>query len=125
MGPRHWEILRKIPRQVSPYCPIPRTFNQYIDSMEAWEVDLLRDTYLSVDPRSAAFELQEGICAGCDHSEKFGNQGAFGWIVSSPDGERIASGKGPSRGSTLDSYRAECSGMLAIMWRLDGIYLHR
>ncbi|KAI2490281.1 hypothetical protein MHU86_24302 [Fragilaria crotonensis] len=41
--------------------------------------------------------------------------GAFGWTISTIQGERVASGMGPSRGSRMDSYRAECSGVLSIL----------
>ena len=40
---------------------------------------------------------------------------AFGWAISTPGGERAAVGRGPSRGMSMDSYRAECSGYLSIL----------
>ena len=53
--------------------------------------------------------------AGSDGSEKYGTDGAFGWMISNAVGERAAAGMGPSRGWRMDSYRAECSGMLSLL----------
>ncbi|KAI2493031.1 hypothetical protein MHU86_21505 [Fragilaria crotonensis] len=92
------------------------TFSSFIDSLDPWEDDLvLRNTRMNVDPRLAVLELQNNFLAGSNGSSKFQTQGAFGWVVSTSSGERIATGNGPSRGATVDSYRAECSGLLAIL----------
>lgn len=44
-----------------------------------------------------------------------GTDGAYGWMICNSEGERTASGMGPSRGLRMDSYRAECSGMLSCL----------
>ncbi|KAI2500799.1 hypothetical protein MHU86_13656 [Fragilaria crotonensis] len=54
------------------------------------------------------------LCCRSDGSEKFGTDGAFGWTLSNTNGKE-RQGMGPSRGSVMDSYRAECSGMLSIL----------
>jgi hypothetical protein len=36
-------------------------------------------------------------------------------MLSNVSGERAAAGMGPSRGWRIDSYRAECSGMLSLL----------
>lgn len=91
------------------------TFSTFIESLDPWEYDLLQHTRLN-DPRLAVLELQNNFFAGSDGSSKFQKQGsAFGWVVSTSSGERIATGNGPSRGATVDSYRADCSGMLTIL----------
>ncbi|KAI2511880.1 hypothetical protein MHU86_2396 [Fragilaria crotonensis] len=111
-----WELLSKATQRTEkPSLPIPRTFEQFIAQLDPWEEDLLRYTSTSYDPRMTVLELQDGFFAGCDGSSKHNTQGAFGWMISAPTGERMASGNGPSRGATVDSYRAECSGMLAIL----------
>ena len=111
-----WEVIHRY--EVIPNGP-PRadwsTFHSFIESLEPWETDLLRRTRLYVDPRWAVMELQDNFRAGSDGSSKYGNQGAFGWSVRTLEGETIADGSGPSRGATVDSYRAECSGMLAFL----------
>ena len=92
------------------------TFKDYVQQLKPWEIDLLRHTELLVDPYTACFlELQQGFEAGSDGSEKFGTDGSFGWEISTSQGERAATGMGPSRGQVMDSYRAECSGLLSIL----------
>ncbi|KAI2498549.1 hypothetical protein MHU86_15945 [Fragilaria crotonensis] len=96
--------------------PLPvATFDDYVQQLDAWEVDLLRHTDLFVDPYTACLELHQGFEAGSDGSEKYGTDGSFGWMISTSQGERVATGMGPSRGYVMDSYRAECSGMLSIL----------
>lgn len=116
VGEEHWEVTtrtevsaERIPRNM------PSSFSDFIQTLEAWEVDLLRHTEQFVDPNTLCLELQDGFVAGCDGSEKFGTNGAYGWMISTPSGERAACGMGPSRGLVMDSYRAECSGLLAIL----------
>lgn len=58
------------------------TFSSFIDSLDPWENDLLRNTRMNVDPRLAVLELQNNFLAGSDGSSKFQTQGAFGWVVS-------------------------------------------
>ena len=41
--------------------------------------------------------------------------GAFGWMLSNPEGDIAASAMGPARGAKMDSYRAECTGMLSLL----------
>ncbi len=53
--------------------------------------------------------------AGSDGSEKHGTDGAFGCMISNTSGGRAAAGMGPSRGWNMDSYRAECSGILSLL----------
>ena len=95
--------------------PSPRTFSEYILRLDPWEVDLLRHTELFQEPHTSCVALQNGFRAGSDGSEKFGTNGAFGWVIRDLEGHRVASGMGPSRGLVMNSYRAECSGMLAIL----------
>lgn len=113
-----WEVIN---RGMVLYPNVARsdlsTFSSFIELLAPWEIDILRHTKLSVDPRLAVWELQEHFQAGTDGSSKYNEtQGAFGWVVvSTSSGERIASGNGPSRGAKIDLYRAECSGMLAFL----------
>ncbi|KAI2493074.1 hypothetical protein MHU86_21458 [Fragilaria crotonensis] len=112
-----WEVIRRGMVLCSNVAQSDMsTFSSFIESLAPWEIDILRHTTLSVDPRMAVWELQEHFQAGTDGSSKHhGTQGAFGWIVTTSSGERIASGNGPSRGAKIDSYRAECSGMLTFL----------
>ena len=70
---------------------------------------------LELDPAYICFDLQLYFYAGgTDGSVKYGTHGSFGWNLSNPEGERMATAMGPSRGSKMDSYRAECTGMLSM-----------
>jgi hypothetical protein len=53
--------------------------------------------------------------AGTDGSVKHGIHGSFGWSLSNPEVDRVATAMGQVRGPTLDSYRAECTGMLSLL----------
>lgn len=91
------------------------TFEIFLESLDAWEYDLLRHSTLIFDPFTVCSKFDIGFLAGSDGSEKFGTDRAFGWSLSTNDGVRTASGMGPSRGLKMDSYRAECRGMLSIL----------
>ena len=91
------------------------TFENFLEALDIWEYDLLRHSKLAFDPFTVSSKLGTGFSAGSDGSEKFGTDGAFGWSLSTIDGVRTAWGMGPSRGLKMDSYRAECSGMLSIL----------
>ena len=110
-----WRITYRSQRQNPRPPPAAATFEDYVQQLHPWEIDLLRHTELLVDPYTVCLELQQGFEAGSDGSEKFGTDGSFGWIISTSQGERAATGMGPSRGQVMDSYRAECSGMLSIL----------
>jgi hypothetical protein len=111
-----WSLThRMMPLRVSTTQTVHRTFSEYILSLDPWEVDLLRYTEVFQDPHTGCVALQRGFRAGSDGSEKLGTNGAFGWTIRNLEGDRVASGMGPSRGLVMNSYRAECSGMLAIL----------
>jgi hypothetical protein len=91
------------------------SFEDYLLTLEAWEYDLLRHSDLFADAFTISDDLKTWFVAGSDGSEKYGKEGAFGWLISNTSGERSAAGMGPSRGWQMDSYRAECSGMLSLL----------
>ena len=70
---------------------------------------------LALDPAYVSFDLQLYFYAGTDGSVKHDTRGAFGWMLSNTEGERVAWAKGPARGAQMDSYRAECTGMLSLL----------
>lgn len=80
-----------------------------------WEVDLLQHVHLSLDPAYVCFDLQMYFYAGTNGSVWHETDGVFGWMMSNTEGERAASGMGPARGAAMDSYRAECTGMLSLL----------
>ena len=112
-----WEIVQRTQIRLDSRNPIsqPMTFGAYVETLDAWEIDLLRHTQCFADPMMISLELCFQFMAGSDGSERYDTHGAFGWMVSNLSGERIASGMGPSRGYRMDSYRAESSGMLSFL----------
>ena len=52
-----------------------------------------------------------------DGSVKFETNGSFGWIAANTEGYRVASPMGPARCAQMDSYHAECTGMLSLLPR--------
>ena len=93
---------------------IASTFTEYISMLPPWEAELLGFVETSLDPFSVAHALSYGVRAVSDGSVWDGNQGSFGWMVSTKEGDRLARGMGPARGSQVDSYRAEAYGMLTV-----------
>ena len=61
------------------------------------------------------FDLQIYFYAGSDGPVKLETNGSFGWIVANTEGYRVASAMGPARCAKMDSYRAECTGMLSLL----------
>ena len=114
---RRWKIIGVTQRLMLPRPPRHSTFRQYLNSLVPWECeDLLQHVTLTLDPRYSCFELHQSFFAGTDGSVKYNKEGAFGWVVATPaEGDRIANGMGPSRSFKMDSYRAECSGMLSFL----------
>ena len=80
---------------------------EFVHCFLPWETDLLQQHELYVDPYTAHLELIRHFFAGSDGSEKYGNQGAFSWVISSYLGKRDAVGIGPSCRSVMDSYQAK------------------
>ncbi len=91
------------------------TFAEFIATLEPWEIDLLQHHELQVDPYILCLEIQPQFFAGSNWSEKYGVQGAFGWSISTAYGDRVGNGMGPARGRRMDSYRAECTGVLSLL----------
>lgn len=91
------------------------TFDLFIETLEPWETELLRQVTTTVDPYTLCLELTPGFRAVSDGSVTRGQHGSFGWVVSSLKGERLATGQGPVRGRSLHSYRAEAYGLLSLV----------
>jgi ribonuclease HI len=116
-GPNEWAVTHttNVCTLMDPRQRPVATFDDYLATLEAWEYDLLRHSTLFSDAFTISEDLRTSFVAGSDGSEKYGTDGAFGWMISNAVGERAAAGMGPSRGWRMDSYRAECSGMLSLL----------
>ena len=95
------------------------TFSAFVETLPAWEQELLAHTKMATDAYAVGIALEHGIRAVSDGSEWFQTQGSFGWILSSDLGERLATGMGPARSSRPNSYRSEGYGMLALLCQLQ------
>ena len=91
------------------------TFDAFVNTLEPWEIDVLRMTTLHVDPNAVCEALSRGLRAASDGSVRFLSQGAFGWALSTAQGLQAATGMGPARGPRPSSYRAESYGLLSIL----------
>ena len=103
---------------LDPACtPVYESFNSYIRTLPPpWEADILQHVTLALDPAYVCFDLQQiYFYAGSDGSVKLETKGSFGWIVANTEGYRVASTMGPARCPKMDSYRAECTGMLSLL----------
>ena len=113
--PNHWQLRYVAATELQPPSQSPSEFDQYVSQLQEWEAELLKHHEFESDPFTASDYLAHGLRAVSDGSVWEGNQGAFGWTVSTHGGERFSQGMGPARGATVDSYRAEAYGMLAIL----------
>ena len=91
------------------------TFQEFINQLPEWERELLQYLELASDAYTVGVAISHGLRAVSDGSVWDNNQGAFGWTISTDQGERMARCMGPARGARLDSYRAEAYGMLSAL----------
>jgi exonuclease III len=114
--PDHWQV-NPITHPIQIITPPARaeTFAAFVDTLEPWEIDVLRMTTLNVDPNAICAALSHGLRAASDGSVRFLTQGAFGWALSTDQGIQAATGMGPARGPRPSSYRAEGYGLLSIL----------
>jgi hypothetical protein len=106
-----------IPPSITPLDKPPQTaasFSEYLSSLDTWETELFDDLTMHVD----CYELIRLVETQMTQttqvqlitvSDGFDNAGAmtFGWIISLPDGTRLARCVGPAYGPFGTSFRAE------------------
>jgi hypothetical protein len=117
---------------MSPIPSIPETFQEYADSLPLWEQDLfsqldmvygcftildLIDQYPVAEASGSPDQLQRQLSSLLAVSDGLSMDGTmtFGWTMSLPNGQRIASCAGPAPGSKDSSFRAEAYGMLSMV----------
>jgi hypothetical protein len=82
--------------------------------LEDWEAELLAQVHLTHDAFTVITKMKTGFLAAGNGSVRHDHNRAFGWIISTTDGERIARAKGPVRGYCPTSYRAEGYDILCL-----------
>ena len=115
VGTDLWNLLHVSVMKIPESRRMAATFAQFVSDLPPWESELLQQLDLSEDPFTVSDSLAHGVRAVSDGSVWTGNQGSYGWILSTDTGDRLARGMGPARGATVDSYRAEAYGMLTIL----------
>ena len=94
-------------------------FLEFIQRLPEWERELLQFLELASDAHSVGVAISHGLRVESDGSVWDNNQGAFGWTLSTDQGDRMARCMGPARGARLDSYRAGAYGMLSVLCFLN------
>jgi hypothetical protein len=101
----------------------PRTFTDYLATLDQWERILFDHLDLTVSPYEiiATLDSHEAIYSANDASVK-DYQGSFGWLLSSPDGTITLKCSGPAYGKQMKSYRAEGYGVLSLLRFIYQLY---
>ena len=94
-----WQLGKPLPRFYPSVTPssATSTFDLLIHSLDPWEVELLRQVTLELDPYSLCLDLIPGFRAVSDGPVKLHTHVSFGWVLSSLDGKRLAYGMSPGR----------------------------
>jgi hypothetical protein len=133
LGKDKWHVEHQLPAPItSPISHIPETFQEYVDALPLWEQDLfsqlemsfecytildLIDQYPAVPSSGSSDQFQRQLSTLItisDGSSMDGNM-TFGWTMSLPNGQRIASCASPAPGSKDSSFRVEAYGMLSMV----------
>ena len=96
---------------------VQEDFHTYLNNLDGeWEIELLAKAQLTHDAFTTCAKMRKnGFHAAGDGSVQHEHHGAFGWIISTREGERLARANGPVRGYRPTSYRAEGYGILSIL----------
>jgi hypothetical protein len=99
-----------------PQVRVQEDFHKYLQQSDEWELELLANVQLTHDAFTTLAKMRiKGFLAAGDGSVRYTRYGAFGWIISTGEGERLVRANGPVRGYRPTSYRAEGYGILSIL----------
>ena len=84
-----------------------------IPTLDDWEQHLLKDLELLTSEADIWNCLTHRQCFLVSDGSAPDGKGSFAWVLSTPDGRRLAQCSGPTFGYKLNSYRAEGYGMLS------------
>ena len=109
-----------LPR-VNPPPTIAATFSEFLLALPFWETELFSDLIMHVDcyellrqvDHQAARRTDIQLLTMSDGSDISGAM-TFGWVISLPDGTRLARCSGPAYGPFGSSFRAEGYGFLSV-----------
>jgi len=86
-----------------------------VDQLDTWETDLLDQLQFLNRSSTILDRFAAGRLLFCSDGSAAHHQGSFGWILSTPTGERLARCNGPAYGHKISSYRAEGYGLLSVL----------
>jgi hypothetical protein len=101
---------------VAPSVVAPTTFQQYVESLEPWEYQLLRSIQLHIPPTAIMDYINnhEELYVASDGSVQEKSRATFGLLIDKPNSiGRLAEGYGQVPGIQISSFRAEAYGILA------------
>lgn len=109
------ELSRHTIIPAAPTPSHPRTFPDYIARLAKWERLLLthHQNYCS-DYHVLTSKLQQPLIIATDGSVN-NQKGSYGWVIATTQGTLLASGKGPTHGEAVCSFRSEGYGILAAL----------
>ena len=93
------------------------TFQDNVQSLDAWETSLLADVQFKGDPFTftSQFNPQSPPQEEATDGSVLNQQGTFGWRISTDTGTHLVTCNGPLYGYTPTSYHAECYGLLSLL----------
>ena len=98
------QIPRRTPNNIT-------SFNDYIHNLEAWEEYLLQHHHIPIRDAITIVSTHNIIIAS--DGSVGDHKGSFGWVISTPDAQILATGSGRAFGYKVSSFRSESYGFLA------------
>ena len=94
---------------------MPMTLQSRVGNMDVWEKELLNDLHF-IHPEATVWEaLCSGRCCAASDGLAPHDQGSFGWILSTSNGDCLARCNRPVFGRAISSYQAKAFGMLSFL----------
>ena len=112
-----WKVGHNACTWALPTAPPPLSHNllEFVQSLPRWEQDLLAGLELLVSQNEFFEHLTRASIIMASDGSVQGHRAAFGWIISTQNGTRLAECSGPVYGAKPNSYRAEGYGVLSAL----------
>jgi hypothetical protein len=115
--PDHWRVAPTIHPIMETHLDRSDTFDDFVNALAPWEIDILRIIKMHLDPNAMCEALLHGLRAASDGSVRLTTQGAFNCALNTDNGRlQGETGMGPAYGllSTLRFFicLAEFTGMV-------------
>lgn len=100
-------------RQIPAFIRIQPSYRQH--DLETWEAEILQQCHLLQSEEFIKTQALIGNITSCSDGSATTEAGSFGFVISTKQGLRLATGKGEAPGSRPNSFRSEAYGVLATM----------